>query len=108
LKDDYSAFIFSLLGDIEVDLNQFEKAINLYHLGLKIAKKYNNQEYMASFKCLIGTAYLNLFKTPNKNDFATQNHFRNTPLSRVPKKALANINQTSANPPVFYKYRRLP
>jgi hypothetical protein len=27
---------------------------------------------------------LNLFKTPNKNDFATQNHFRNTPLSRVP------------------------
>ena len=24
------------------------------------------------------------------------------------KKALANINQTSANPPVFYKYRRLP
>lgn len=60
LKDDYSAFIFSRLGDIEVDLNQFEKAINLYHSGLKIAKKYDNQEYMASFKRSIGTAYLKL------------------------------------------------
>jgi len=60
LKDDYSAFIFARLGDLEADLNQFEKAINLYHSGLKIAKKYNNQEYMASFKRLIGTAYLKL------------------------------------------------
>jgi tetratricopeptide (TPR) repeat protein len=55
-----SSIIFSRLGNIEADNNEFKKAISYYHSGLKIARKFNNIKIIGSFQRMIGTSYLKL------------------------------------------------
>lgn len=54
------SLLYYRLGNIEVDKNQFEKAISHFHDGLKVAEKFNSPIQTASFKREIGKTYLKL------------------------------------------------
>ncbi len=55
-----SSAIFSRLGNIEIEKNEFKKAISFFHSGLKIARKFNDIKSIGLFQKYIGTSYLKL------------------------------------------------
>lgn len=60
LKYPIASKIYSRLGNIEIDNNEFKKAISYFHKGLTIATKFKDIKAIGSFKRLIGTSYLKL------------------------------------------------
>lgn len=55
-----ASLIYTRLGQIEIDKNEFEKGISLFHSGLKIARSFKDSKSVGSFQRFIGTAYLKL------------------------------------------------
>lgn len=60
LKYPIASKIYVRLGNIEVEANEFKKAIFHFHAGLKFASKYKDVKAIGSFERLIGTTYLKL------------------------------------------------
>lgn len=62
LKGDFGVEhrIFFRLGQLQLDVNQFEKAIGFFHRGIKVCEKHSNPKMVAAFKREIGKAYLKL------------------------------------------------
>lgn len=55
-----SARVYYRVANIKSNENQFEKAIQYYHQGLKIAEKHDNKPLEALFRRQIGSNYLKL------------------------------------------------
>lgn len=60
LKFPVASKIYAKLGSIEVNNNEFKKAIAFFHTGLKLASKNKDKKSVGTFQRLIGTSYLKL------------------------------------------------
>lgn len=52
--------LYRKLGNIQRDLNQYEKAIAYYHKAIKVSERFNDKMLVARFKTEIGKSYLKL------------------------------------------------
>jgi serine phosphatase RsbU (regulator of sigma subunit) len=68
INSPFKVIIYKALGNLEVDDNNFEKAIQFFHEGLKISNEYGDKLNYAVFEKYIGTTYLKLdqFSTAEK------------------------------------------
>lgn len=64
-----SSKIYARLGNIEVENNEFKKAISYYHFGLKIGLKFRDIKTIGSFQRLIGTSYLKLVQNKTAEQY---------------------------------------
>lgn len=76
ISSPFKVIIYKALGNLEVDDNNFEKAIQFFHLGLKKSNEYGDKLNYAVFEKYIGTAYLKLdqFSTAEKYLRSSLNH----------------------------------
>ncbi len=68
ISSPFKVIIYKALGNLEVDDNNFEKAIQFFHQGLKKSNEYGDKLSYAVFEKYIGTSYLKLdqFSTAEK------------------------------------------
>jgi serine phosphatase RsbU (regulator of sigma subunit)/Tfp pilus assembly protein PilF len=60
IKSPFKVIIYKAIGNVEVDDNNFEKAIQYFHQGLKKSNEIGNKLTYAIFEKHIGTTYLKL------------------------------------------------